>query len=600
MNTNSNNANAVNSLQNDTLYSKLVNNLISNPLRLVTWEKLINHLIDNYATPLNKSLPKEIHGLIKSTYDQILIQFPYLENYYIDYAMFEFKLGNISETQKIFEKGLKITNNRSLLLWIEFLKFLNKVSSNKKKVTKYYELADTCIGLHYYSGPFWELYLNFIRENYGCNNNGNIQYLKLLRKILEIPQYDFAKFYSMWLDEIDKINDLSELFKFAPKEEWSTKFEIDLQSHSQKKLLNSIRKGPILFDLKQKLKKIFQELYICVEFKVMEIYQLFELPLSANHLTPAYYYTSIESINSKKNLDVWLKYIQYCIDLSSFPEDYSLVMLNFQRCLMTNLCHLDVIWLKYSQWLIKECNDYFGALDVLWQSLRFIRKNNDKIVIKMSDIMIILNTTNEGTELRKLWSDYVSIDACELSTFIKYFEYMNFLNNTKENNQPQHKMDTTRLIIDRIIQRKEIALLDYVSKNCQNNYFKVILQKQGEKNMDKLINHEKFWYFYCEYIWLMDPQLRNFEQKRSFILNNIIPQSLEMFIKSYTHYKNVKLEGRDNNAKRKNAKSKKLKKYLDINLLIPMLEQFIINYLMEDLTTFHKLINNCLKKIENV
>ena len=110
----------------DDSFSQLSLKVSQHPKSLVRWEELLNYLIGK-VTPLNKAIDKQLANLIRSTYESMLSHFPFLENYYVDYALFEYKLGDIKSMHKIFQMGLQKFNNMSLLLWTEYLKICNHV-----------------------------------------------------------------------------------------------------------------------------------------------------------------------------------------------------------------------------------------------------------------------------------------------------------------------------------------------------------------------------------------------------------------------------------------------------------------------------------------
>ena len=196
----------------DDRYGEISLKVSQSPLALNNWEELINYLIDK-ASPMRKALNTQLVQLIRQTYKSMLAYFPFLENYSVDFALFEYKLGNIKEMHETFTTALEKHNNSSLLIWVEYLKICNEVVSNNRQLFQKYELAESFIGLHFYSGEFWEMYLEQVQLR--CKTY--TRYLVILRKILELPIYSYSKFYALWLDAIDNIKDLKQLAAMVPE-----------------------------------------------------------------------------------------------------------------------------------------------------------------------------------------------------------------------------------------------------------------------------------------------------------------------------------------------------------------------------------------------
>ena len=149
--------------------------------------------------------------------------------------------------------------------------------------------------------------------------------------------------------------DLKQLSQLTSKDELLKKLKIDINY--------SGRKGPYLQDAKKKLKKITKEMYMVVQYQVLEIYSIFESKIYIN------YYTSPETLVSSDEIETWIKYLDYTITL----QTDSLTHLNFQRALLP-LAHYDLVWIKYSKWLINSKNDLLGAKNVLLMGLKFSLK----------------------------------------------------------------------------------------------------------------------------------------------------------------------------------------------------------------------------------
>ncbi|KAL6941555.1 hypothetical protein ACO0RG_002689 [Hanseniaspora osmophila] len=497
-------------MENDTYFVKYSTQLSANPLKVSNWELLLNHLIATYATPLDKTVNASTISLISATYKSMLVHFPYLENYHIDYALFHFRLGGIKQARQIFLNALNTQNNRSLLIWCEYLKFLMKIEANKKTVLKNFEKAEFHVGMHFFASPFWDLYLQFILQN-GYSRE---IYLRVLRKIIEIPQYEFAKYYTQWFEAIEnEIKDIKELQKFVNLQSINKKYNINLHD-----IMNSnIRKGHLLQDLRLKLLSCFKELYQAIEYQVFEMYQLFELPLTMYKKTNQCYYIPSNIPLSSKFLTNWLRYLDFTIK----SHNNQLILIVFQRCLNSaNIAHLDTIWLKFADWLIQNNSsngqsDYLGALDVLKQSQKFLRSpiSNLKIVCKMSDLYLKLNYSSQS--LVELWHAHYGDAAShpDYRIFIKYYSYMRFVK------QPVSEI--------RIQQRlKEFAEMNFLECLGDKNYMEYIIKLK----LKKLLRLGKFWYLYLHLIWNTEKSTETKTKshtEKSKIIGSLLPVVME-------------------------------------------------------------------------
>lgn len=497
---------------NDEKFSQLSLLVSQFPKTLTYWEQLLNHLMIA-AGSLNKNIDKTVYNLIKSVYESMLIQFPFLENYYIDYALFEYKIGHINKMHAIFERGLSFMNNRSLLLWIQYLKICNQVIMNDIHLFKKYAVAESYIGLHFFSGEFWELYLKEIEVR--CKQPQ--RYLLVLRKVLEIPTYHYSGFYDTWLRKIDNISDLKQVKFFAPDEELWKKLKVDIHLGG--------RRGPHLQEAKKQLRKFTKELYIVVQFQVSEIYNLFESKFSTN------YYTSPETLIEHKEIITWSKYLDFTIT----NRINDLIKLNFQRALVV-LCHYDIIWLKFANWLINYDNDYISAKNILKQGLTMSHKKSS-ILSQLSSVMIRLGDYSELNWIydsieNSYQKDIAATDNMQL--FLDYLEYKIFLTmplSQSRYTSNQEIMLLTDQIMELILKRLSFQeekqgyeLLLSVLRQMYGRIARKVLEEKIFKHLIKnswtyYLNDGRFWYEYCQLIWF--DSSRSYLERRREIAKNI-------------------------------------------------------------------------------
>lgn len=487
---------------NDEIFSSLTLKVADYPKSLVHWENFLNHLTTK-ASPLNKSLETPLYKLIQSTYKSILFHFPFLENYYVDYALFEYKLGNISKVHKIYKQGLRTCNERSLHLWLSYLKVCNEVIMDQKQLFRLYERAERYIGLHFLSGEFWELYLQQIQER--CLTKE--RYFIVLRKVLEIPLHSFSKFYSRWLECIDDIQDLHQLTKLAPEEDLLKKMKINVSYRG--------RKGPYLAEAKKLLRKFTKELYMVVQYQVLEIYNLFESKLSVH------YYCSPETLISAEEIATWNSYLDYTIKL----RIDSLTEVNFQRASLP-LAHYENVWIRYAQWLIDWKEDLVTAKNVLLTGLTMSHKKAAimrllySVLCKIHDYELLDLILSKRENL--YGADMNSTDNFEI--FWDYLQFQVFCSNSRlqtryEAARSDHLLSQS--VLDIIMKRLSFG----GRKEGQELLLTFLLQLQNRTNTE-LIEKEVFkrvidaqWEYYLEngVFWSLYSQLVFMDPSKSYI-----------------------------------------------------------------------------------
>lgn len=497
---------------NNEKFSTLSLNTTTYPKSLANWENLLNYLI-KAASPINKTVDSNTLRLITSTYESLLLNFPYLENYHIDYALLEYRLDNISNFHKIFKRALHLHNNRSLVLWISYLRICNEIVIDTKQLLKKYETAERFIGLHYHSGVFWTMYLEQLKLR--CKTKQ--RYFIVLRKILEIPLHSFSNFYALWLSHLDDVRDLSELTYFISEDDLLKKLKIDKNY--------SGRRGPYLKDAKKAIKKFTKELYMVIQLHVLERYNLFESKLTSQ------YYTSIDTIYPDVEVETWLKYVDYTIKLD-IPD---LIEVNFQRAIMT-FANFEFFWIKYANWLIDINDNPMTAKNMLIQGLKSSTKKS-KIIKLLSQVLISLNEidTLESIlqEIDQLYEN--DIELCEdHELFWDYIEFGVFISNSSAKSRyegdirsllmPQELLDKIQkrlLLPDHTEDKNKVVhnMLHLQSKEntkvIEDNIFNYII----ENSTDNYLSHGQFWQDYCHLIFF-DSNM-SYIERRQYIVGQI-------------------------------------------------------------------------------
>ncbi|CCE65474.1 hypothetical protein TPHA_0L01170 [Tetrapisispora phaffii CBS 4417] len=536
---------AYTSIINHEKFSKYTLNITNSPKSIENWETLVTFLLGP-TIQLNKNLDKRLYKLITKVYDSFLTQFPYLENYHIDYALLEYKLGHISKFHEIFNNALFIFNHRSLLLWVSYLSKCNESIIDNKTLFALYEKAEAYIGLHYLSGEFWMLYLEQLKERCSTKN----RYYIVLRKVLEIPNHSFSAFYDRWFKEIDNIQDLSTLKYFAPTLDLQTRIKVDVNHKG--------RKGLILLEAKKTFAKIAKDLYNTIQFQVNELYSLFEVNITVP------YYCSYDTLIKTEEIENWIKYLNYTIEL----KNDTLTHLNFQRALIP-LANYDQIWLMYANWVTLVQDDYITAKNILLKALSMSNKKT-KVLKELYGILLNLNDYDMLDDmLKKVENSFNNLQDCDdFEIFWDYIQFKWFLHNTVGSSRysgnkgksiiPAEVMGLIILWLkDSEKKEGQYILLNYIlelqnkdnSEVLENKVFRMLIKE----NISFYLEDCKFWELYCKLI-LFNPSLSYLNKRKKIF-------------QIWKEIKNYKLKSYD-------------------NLLL-----FCESYLIDDTDTFKKLFD---------
>jgi len=362
----------------DEEWSRLSLEVANEPDNFTHWESLIKYV----SKDLTKISPFPKINRFRITYDQFLLKYPILEQYWVNYAELEFRLGNTEIAKGIYQRGL---NNSpcSYLIWINFLQFLRKVELSYENLVWYYQQAELKIGYHYHSYEFWKEYIEF-EEKF---NGKSVFYFNIIRKLLEIPIYNYAKFFKIWFNELDNIGP-ENILKLADEQEIVKKFKTTLDKNDLKSL--------DYYDLKAKMKKVYTDLYITTQFRSFELYQ-YEKKITLEYFVPNFY-------RSYQELTNWEQYLSF-IEINGSKRQIEQL---YERAI-TPLASYPTIWLKYADYQISQSN-FQNAKNILYKSLIFLNRTNAvsiqlklvniecalKNYIKAKDLLITVLSVNDS------------------------------------------------------------------------------------------------------------------------------------------------------------------------------------------------------------
>ncbi|SCU87009.1 LAME_0D08416g1_1 [Lachancea meyersii CBS 8951] len=488
----------------DDKFGVLSLNVSQSPLALGNWVDLLNYLLEK-AHPLNKRINPQLLELIRHTYGSLFTYFPLLENYSVDCALLEYKLGNVKEMHAVFTAALQRHNNSSLLLWLEYLKLCNEVVTNHKQLFRKYELAESHVGLHFYSGEFWELYLEQIKLR--CT--GHRRYLAVLRKVLEVPAYSYSKFFALWLHAIDEIKDVKQLTLMAPELEIHRKIKVRVRGRE--------RKGPQLQEGKKALRKFTKELYMVTQHRVLEIYNLFEINIKTH------FYCSAETLIEKSEITAWSRYLDFSVE-NGVDE---LTHLNFQRALLP-LAHYEMIWLKFAAWLIENSQDYLTSKNVLSLGLQLSHKKA-KILEKLCGLLIKLGKQEELVLLfqqtQAAFDDKIE-ETDDFELFMDYFQFTLFVEKWGHREAEGVAMNILRKRLSYGGNKKGQEELLHLVCQMYARFSREVLEEQIfrliiDEDWSYYLDSAKFWYEYCNRVWT--DQETSYLENRRYIVQKILP-----------------------------------------------------------------------------
>lgn len=328
----------------DEEWSRLSLLVANDPDNFKNWESLVALVFKG----LSKVSSQERLDLMRITTDQFLLKYPLLEQYWVNYAQLEFVLGFTDKARLIFEKSLTVLPY-SNLIWLNYLSLVELVEINYERVLTYYQKAETKVGFHYHSYEFWQSYLRFEEKN----NGKSLFYYNLLKKILEIPIFNYSYFFKLFFKEIEEL-DKEALYKLIG--------EVDLQ----KKLKADLSKDSNLHDLKAKLKKIYTDVYITTQFRTFELYN-YEKNVKLEYFVPG-------MIRSYQEIANWEQYLSYTEINGSIGQIHQL----YERCLVP-MARYPQFWLKYANHLIKR-SQLQDAKNVLYKALSVLSDSNNLVI----------------------------------------------------------------------------------------------------------------------------------------------------------------------------------------------------------------------------
>lgn len=382
--------------------------LIKDPDNFSKWEELVK-VAEGGANPskstsrrskLTKLSSADEINLLKETYRAFLLKFPYCHNYWINYANWEFKLGRPEMAADIFRSAL-VELPHSLEIWLNYLQLVLLTNSNVEEIRFIFEAARSKIGYHFHGHEFYDLYLDFLLTN-GLLKN----YYVLLRVVIEIPLYHYAKYFALLMNHLedekkrlgdgDGVDGLPDVLRYIIPAKEGAAFGLKGPHINQNKMVS-------------KLKKILTDIYITTQYKVYELYQ-FESKILKS-------YFDVSFILSQE-LSNWEEYLEF-IELKNYPTLY--IKICYERCLVVTAMY-PKFWIKYCDYFINNGKKIENAKQTLIKGIQFTpMTNNYQLKLKLIDLEmfqgnflrardIILNNLRISSEFLPFICKLISIE----------------------------------------------------------------------------------------------------------------------------------------------------------------------------------------------
>lgn len=309
------------------------------------WEDLTQHALSH----LTKSSTTLQLSQFRITLDQLLLKYPFLEQYWVLYAQKEFQLGETGRAKMVWCRALSVLP-WSLKVWCEYLKFIKEVGLGYESVLKWFREAEEKCGYHYHAYEFWRMYLEFEEAYHGKSTF----WWNLLKKCTEIPLYNYGYFFKLLFAGIETLKDKETVLKIVDSTELKKKLKVDARSEWT---------DATFHDVRAKLKKTYTDLYITTQFKTFEIYQ-YEKNVKLEYYVPRVY----QSYQDLVNWDQYLSYME--INALTKPQITQL----YHRALIPTANYPN-IWLKFAEYYIHN-GKLQSAKNLLYTALGFMTDAN--------------------------------------------------------------------------------------------------------------------------------------------------------------------------------------------------------------------------------
>lgn len=428
------------------------------PDDFTNWEKLVQ--MTEFLPSLNQKTrhPVSSHSsttekqLVLLTHENLLINFPLLEQYWVNYAQWFDKFNDLSNAIATFERALSVLP-KSLLIWNAYIDLQLRINSDNDQMINNFERAREAIGYHYLGSLFFDKYLLFLK-----NNKLVRHYHLLLRKIIEIPQHDYLKYFKAFLTLIEDA-DLDTVKYLVSKDDLKSDFNFSW---------DDLLKPENLRKLKLELRKKFLDLFITVQYHSWKFYY-FEKNLSTHYFVP-------NAKLSRLELQTWRAYLEYVEnlnlkaatkekELSLIKNNISLIDTLYSRCLVPAASY-PFFWIKLSNYYLNY-NDLNAAKLVLLKGIYMNPVPNLKLRIRLIDLYIL---SAEFDKAKCLAYEGLQLLPNDLQLFCKLLEIEHFTQASNVSKLIVNKLtEIPKLKIKELEEQFDWLFVEILSYSCITN-----------------------------------------------------------------------------------------------------------------------------------
>ncbi|ODQ82245.1 hypothetical protein BABINDRAFT_158880 [Babjeviella inositovora NRRL Y-12698] len=333
----------------DTKWAEISLSLLKDPDNFSKWESLIkaSEAINGGICKSSSAVDKK---LFRSAFDQFLLKFPLLHQYWINYATWEFKLGHTDLAEKVYSRALQFSPY-SIEIWISYLKFRITVDPDYDSTRALFEKARVKIGYHYFGHEFYDLYLEVL-QSFDKRN----EWVWLLRRVIELPLYHYGKYFKEFFKLIENIPNDPEIALLLIPQSQLLKFNLE-NTH----------------ETSAKLKKTFTDVYISTQYEVFEMWR-YERAIKRHYFHVTYVSTT--------ELESWELYLNY-MELKADPHRTALT---YERCLIATALY-EKFWLKYAYYQL-SLDQVETAKELLRKGIYFTPMSNVALKLKLVEFEI--------------------------------------------------------------------------------------------------------------------------------------------------------------------------------------------------------------------
>ncbi|KAG7736137.1 hypothetical protein KL923_005057 [Ogataea haglerorum] len=197
--------------------------------------------------------------LVAISYENLLVNFPFCEQYWCNYADYLFRAGRTDEAREIYERGVEVVP-MSIVIWTKYLDFVVETVHQYDPVIALFERARTQVGTHFYAHLLYDRYLQFLKAHRRTK-----EYHYLLRRVIEVPLYHYSKYIRQFFKLIENA-DLDTIKYLITKEDLKTVYKLSWPD------LIGRKDDKVFTDLKKDMRKRYMDLYITTQYNVFQLW----------------------------------------------------------------------------------------------------------------------------------------------------------------------------------------------------------------------------------------------------------------------------------------------------------------------------------------